>query len=50
VIVAGEVEADTSLYDALKDRVSTRVAVGDCTGLGLIRRAIEEGARAACSL
>jgi 2,4-dienoyl-CoA reductase (NADPH2) len=50
VIVAGEVEADTSLYDALKDRVSTRVAVGDCTGLGLIRKAIEEGARAACSL
>jgi 2,4-dienoyl-CoA reductase (NADPH2) len=25
-------------------------AVGDCTGLGLIRKATEEGARAACAI
>ncbi len=50
VILAGEVEAETSLYDALKDRVPELHAVGDCTGLGLIRKAIEEGARAACTL
>jgi 2,4-dienoyl-CoA reductase (NADPH2) len=50
VILAGEVEADRSLYDALKDRVPEIHAVGDCTGLGLIRKAIAEGARAACAL
>ncbi len=50
VILAGEVEAETSLHDALKDRVPELHAVGDCTGLGLIRKAIEEGARAACAL
>jgi 2,4-dienoyl-CoA reductase (NADPH2) len=25
-------------------------AIGDCTGLGLIRKATDEGARVACSL
>ncbi len=50
VILAGEVEAETSLHDALKDRVPALYAVGDCTGLGLIRKAIEEGARAACAV
>lgn len=50
VILAGEVEADTRLYDALKDRVPEVHAIGDCTGLGLIRKAIEEAARVACSL
>ncbi|MAE94208.1 MAG: hypothetical protein CL910_06065 [Deltaproteobacteria bacterium] len=50
VILAGEVEAETSLYDALKDRVPEVHAIGDCTGLGLIRKATEEGARAACAL
>jgi 2,4-dienoyl-CoA reductase (NADPH2) len=47
VILAGEVVADPELADALKDRVPQVRAVGDCTGLGLIRKAVEEGARAA---
>jgi 2,4-dienoyl-CoA reductase (NADPH2) len=50
VILAGEVEADTGLHDALKGRVPELHAIGDCTGLGLIRKAVEEGARAACAL
>jgi len=50
VILAGEVEPDTSLHDALKDRVPEVYAIGDCTGLGLIRKAILEGARAACAI
>lgn len=47
VILAGAVEADTTLADALNGRVPQVHAVGDCTGLGLIRKAVEEGARAA---
>jgi 2,4-dienoyl-CoA reductase (NADPH2) len=50
VIMAGEVEADTRLFDALEGRVTERHAVGDCTGLGLIRKAALEGARAACAI
>jgi 2,4-dienoyl-CoA reductase (NADPH2) len=50
VILAGTVEADTTLCDTLRDRVPELHAVGDCTGLGLIRKAIEEGARAACAI
>jgi 2,4-dienoyl-CoA reductase (NADPH2) len=50
VILAGEVEADTQLYDAVRERVPEAFAVGDCTGLGLIRKAVEQAARAACSL
>jgi len=50
VILAGEVVADTTLADALKDRVPVVHAVGDCTGLGLIFKAVEEGARAARAL
>ena len=49
-ILAGEVVADTTLADALKDRVPQVHAIGDCTGLGLIRKAVEEGARAARAL
>lgn len=52
VIVAGSVEADTALHDrlvaALPDASVT--AVGDCTGSGLIRKATEDGARAACAI
>lgn len=52
VVLAGTLEADTSLFDeltvALPDvKVS---AAGDCTGLGLIRKATEDGARAACAI
>jgi 2,4-dienoyl-CoA reductase (NADPH2) len=50
VILAGELVPDTSLLDALKDIEAEVVAVGDCTGLGLIRKAVEEGARAAAGI
>jgi len=50
VILAGEVEPDTRLFDELKDRLPEVHAVGDCTGLGLIRKAALEGAQAAQSL
>jgi len=47
VIIAGEVAADTSLYDSIKERIAETYAAGDCTGLGLIRKAMLEGAHAA---
>jgi 2,4-dienoyl-CoA reductase (NADPH2) len=50
VILAGSLEPDTTLYDALLGRVAWLRAVGDCTGLGLIHKAALEGARAACEL
>lgn len=50
VILAGQVEPDTTLYDALCDRVPEVHAVGDCTGLGLIRKATLEGAQVATAL
>lgn len=50
VILAGEVEPDTTLLDALRERVPEVHAVGDCTGLGLIRKAALEGAQAANAL
>jgi 2,4-dienoyl-CoA reductase (NADPH2) len=48
--VVREVEPDTVLYAAIRDRVPAAFAAGDCTGLGLIRKATEEGARAACAI
>jgi 2,4-dienoyl-CoA reductase (NADPH2) len=50
VILAGSVEADTNLVESLRDRVSEVYAVGDCTGLGLIKKATLEGAQAAAAL
>jgi 2,4-dienoyl-CoA reductase (NADPH2) len=50
VILAGEVEADTRLHDALKDRVPEVYAIGDCTGLGLLRKATDDGARVGCAI
>ncbi|PRI14368.1 FAD-dependent oxidoreductase [Mycobacterium shigaense] len=52
VVVAGTVEPDTTLFDALVAAMpDTQVhAAGDCSGLGLIRKATEEGARAACAI
>jgi 2,4-dienoyl-CoA reductase (NADPH2) len=50
VIVAGAVEPDTRLFDALTGRVPELHAVGDCTGLGLIQKAVLDGARAGCAL
>jgi 2,4-dienoyl-CoA reductase (NADPH2) len=50
VILAGEPGADTSLADALRDRIEEVHSVGDCTGLGLVRKATEDAARVACAL
>ena len=50
VILAGEVEPDTKLFDALREQVSELYAVGDCTGLGLIHKATLDGARVASAL
>jgi len=52
VIVAGALQPDATLFDALTARLpGTDVrAAGDCTGLGLIRKATEDGARAACNI
>ncbi|OBJ69856.1 FAD-dependent oxidoreductase [Mycobacterium sp. 1274756.6] len=52
VVLAGGLEADTTLADDLTARLpDTPVhTAGDCTGLGLIRKATEDGARAACAL
>jgi 2,4-dienoyl-CoA reductase (NADPH2) len=50
VILAGRVEADTNLFESLRDRVPEIYAVGDCTGLGLIKKATLEGTEAASAL
>jgi len=50
VVLAGELVADTALYETLEHTAERVVAVGDCTGLGLIVKAIEEGARAASAI
>ncbi|MEY8014159.1 FAD-dependent oxidoreductase [Mycobacterium servetii] len=52
VVLAGTVQPDTGLFDALVAAMpGAQVhAAGDCTGLGLIRKATDEGARAACAI
>jgi 2,4-dienoyl-CoA reductase (NADPH2) len=56
VVLAGTVQPDTTLFDtlvaAMPDVLPDTVvqAAGDCSGLGLIRKATEEGARAACAI
>lgn len=52
VVLAGTLEPDLTLYDELKARLPrTQVsAIGDCTGLGLIRKATEDAARVAAAL
>jgi 2,4-dienoyl-CoA reductase (NADPH2) len=50
VIVSGEIEPQTALAEALEGRIPEVHALGDCTGLGLIRKATEDAARVACSL
>lgn len=51
-VLAGTVEPNTTLFDALVAALpgAEVYAAGDCTGLGLIRKATEEGARAACAI
>lgn len=52
VVIAGTVQPDTALFDTLKAVLPDAAvhAAGDCSGLGLIRKATEEGARAACAI
>ena len=50
VLLAGRLEPDTALHDALDGVVPERFAIGDCTGLGLIRKATDEATRVACAL
>jgi 2,4-dienoyl-CoA reductase (NADPH2) len=52
VVLAGTVEPDTTMFDALVEAMPgiDVHAAGDCTGLGLIRKATEDGARAACAI
>ena len=50
VVLAGELVADTAFFDAVKGLVPEAHTVGDCTGLGLIRKATEEATRVAAAL
>jgi len=50
VVLAGTLEPDTHLYDELKGAVPEAYAVGDCTGLGLIRKAVADATRVAAAL
>lgn len=52
VLVAGVVEPDLTLYDALVARLPgiPVTAIGDATGPGLIRKATEDAARAVAAL
>jgi 2,4-dienoyl-CoA reductase (NADPH2) len=52
VLLAGTLEPDLALHDALVKRLPDVevTAIGDCTGLGLIRKATEDAARAAAAL
>lgn len=50
VVIAGQAVADTRFYDELAGRFEQVHAIGDCTGLGLIRKATEDAMRAACEI
>jgi 2,4-dienoyl-CoA reductase-like NADH-dependent reductase (Old Yellow Enzyme family)/thioredoxin reductase len=50
VILAGEPVASTQLYEALQGAAFEVHAIGDCTGLGLIRKATDDAMRLACSI
>lgn len=50
VIIAGEPVAATDFYEEVKSLAVEVHAIGDCTGLGLIRKATDEGMRVACEL
>ena len=52
VLIAGTVEPDTDLFDTLVATMPDAEvhAAGDCSGLGLIRKATEDGARVACAI
>jgi len=50
VVLAGEIEAADEFVRELRQGPAEVIAIGDCTGLGLIRKAIEEGARAGAAI
>jgi 2,4-dienoyl-CoA reductase (NADPH2) len=50
VVLAGRLEPDTGLHDALRGLVPEVHAIGDCTGLGLVRKATDDATRVACAL
>lgn len=50
VILAGDPVAATSCYESMRGVAPEVHAVGDCTGLGLIRKATKEGMAVACQL
>ncbi|MBP6383155.1 MAG: FAD-dependent oxidoreductase [Pseudomonadales bacterium] len=50
VIIAGNPAADSSFADALAGHVAQVHAIGDCTGPGLLRKALEDGLRAGIAL
>ncbi|MBN2099886.1 MAG: FAD-dependent oxidoreductase [Dehalococcoidia bacterium] len=50
VVMAGDVEPNLDLQKALEGKVPELYAIGDCNGLGLIRRAIHDGAGVACRI
>jgi 2,4-dienoyl-CoA reductase (NADPH2) len=52
VVIAGTLQPNTELYEKLVAALPNAAvhAAGDCTGLGLIRKATEDGARAACAI
>src|SRR5215468_11573624 len=50
VVLAGRIEPDPGLGDELAGRVPEVFAIGDCTGLGLIRKATDDATRVACSI
>ena len=50
VVIAGELEPDTALFDAASRIVPESYTVGDCTGLGLIVKATREATEVACAL
>ena len=52
VILAGTLQQDMALHDRLVAALPNVnvAAAGDCTGLGLIRKATEDGARVACAI
>ena len=50
VILAGEPVAATELHDSVQGLAPQVYAIGDCTELGLIRKATDEGMQVACSI
>ena len=52
VVIAGTLQPNTELYEKLVAALpnTSVAAAGDCTGLGLIRKATEDGARAAYAI